>query len=361
MPQTTQAGPNLTNVASVGRQFIKIGGAAIILMIVGRTLFTAFNNYWTASHPPAPPPPTVGFGKLPSIEFPTQLAEDKPTAYRLETATGTTPNFGDRAKVFLKIKSAPSLLDDEKARNVAADLGFVFQPEVLDSRTYRWSKSQPLEATLEVDSQNLDINLTTDYLNRPELVANPEITGESVAVARVRALLSKVELLPGDVATSPATTKLLKLTGGELQPAVALSEAQFIEVDINRNPIDNIPMYTPQGQTGLIHAIVSGGLRNNDSVVDLQSRHQTIDYSQVHTYPLRTSQDAWRLLQAGEGFIVNKGTTNQAVIREVTLGYYDAFEEQDYLQPVYVFSGDGGFLGYVPAISPQLIQTPVTP
>jgi hypothetical protein len=61
-------------------------------------------------------------------------------------------------------------------------------------------------------------------------------------------------------------------------------------------------------------------------------------------------------MQAGEGYIVDKGENDRAVVRTVKLGYYDDFEEQEYLQPVYIFEGDGGFIGYVSALDPKFQQ-----
>jgi len=88
--------------------------------------------------------------------------------------------------------------------------------------------------------------------------------------------------------------------------------------------------------------------------VDMEYNYFPVEYLQMHTYPLRNTESAWRLIQGGEGYIANKGTGDEAVVRNVTLGYYEAFAEQPYLQPIYVFSGDGGFLGYVSALDPNI-------
>ena len=40
-----------------------------------------------------------------------------------------------------------------------------------------------------------------------------------------------------------------------------------------------------------------------------------------------------------------------ATVRTVTLAYYDSLDPQNYLQPVFVFEGDDGFLAYVPAVA----------
>lgn len=347
----------LTQATHLGRLTVKYGAIALVLMMVGRIFLGAVIAYWKAANPPPPPPPTVGFGILPPLSFPTQDETETVTSYVLETPTGTTPNFGDRAKVFLMIRSTPSLLADQEARQVAAKYDFLFEPEVLSSETYRWSKTQPLSSQLELDIVTKDFSFTTEYVSRPELFSKPDLPDDFAAVQIVKNFLSRADLLPNDVATAAGEVVYLKALGGELSPAVSFSDADFIQVDLNRTPIDNqYRMFGAEGLKGTIHAVVSGSLGKDGSIVALDFTYQPIDYSEVHTYPLRTSQQAWQVLKAGEGYVADRGETDQAIIRKVSLGYYESPEEQDYLQPIYVFEGDGGFLAYVPAIDSKYLQ-----
>lgn len=353
-----EMGPTLTNVTYMGRQAIKFSLIFLVVLMVGRITINGFVAFWKATHPEPPPPPTVGFGKLPPIEFPTQTDSDKPDSYRLETATGTTPDFGDRSKVFFMPKQTASLLADQGAKATAAKLDYVFEPTALTSEVYRWNKSQPLLATLEMNIRNKTFNITTNYLALPEILVNNTVPSGFDAISRVKDTLKRADLLPDDVATASGEIVYLKSLGGELTPAVSQSDADFIQVDLNRNPIsDTYRMYTPEGYTGTINAILTGAFDSRDSIVELNYNYHQVDYQQVHTYPIRTSQSAWQLLQAGEGYIADKGTQDNAVIRTVTLGFYDSFEEQDYLQPIFVFENkETGFIGYIPAVDPTYIQ-----
>ena len=73
---------------------------------------------------------------------------------------------------------------------------------------------------------------------------------------------------------------------------------------------------------------------------------------------MKPSSTAWEELQAGRGFIARYPTNGaiSIVVRQVYLGYYDSFDPQMYLQPVFVFEGDNGFLAYVPAVIPEWIE-----
>jgi hypothetical protein len=75
------------------------------------------------------------------------------------------------------------------------------------------------------------------------------------------------------------------------------------------------------------------------------------DYTTVETYPLRPIDQAWDELQAGKGFIAQLDAgVSDVTVRKITLGYFDSFEPQKYMQPVYVFTGDNHFVGYVQAV-----------
>lgn len=350
-------GPTLTNVTAAGRQVVKFGLIGLVALMVGRMSVNAFIAYWKATHPPPPPPPTVGFGILPPPRFEMQDEEEKPTSYVLETPTGRTPDFGDRARVYFMPKAPANLLADQQAKEIAAKYGFVFAPQVVNDRTYRWTKNTPLNSTFEMDIFSHTFTLTTDYQSRPELLINNNLPTGFDAVNTVKNFLKNSNLLPDDVATASGEILPLKTLGGTNEPAVSLSDADYLQIDLNRTPIDNqVRMFTPEGYKGAISAIVTGALKGSESIVQIESRYYPVDYTQVHTYPIRTAESAWQLLQAGEGFIVDKGRGDQAVIRSIKIGYYDDFEPQEYLQPVYVFEGDGGFMAYVPAVDPKFLQ-----
>lgn len=349
---------SLTWATRLGRQGVKYGLIALVVMIVGRMLLSAAVNLWRALNPPPPPPPTVGFGILPKLGFPEQREDQVPESYRLETGLGNrlAELPVDQAQVFLIPKSVPSLLADQEIRNVAAQYGFIFEPELLNSRTYRWTKSGSLQSNLEIDLNTRNFILTTNYLSRTELITgDSRLPEEFEAVRRVKSYLDRADLLPDDVATSPGEVVFLKSLGGQLEPAVSLSDADFLRINLDRSPIDGqYAFYNPDPSKGVISAVLSGVLSGQDSIVELDYHYRPVDYLQVETYPLRTARSAWQVLQSGEGFVANKGTTSEAVVRSVTLGYYEDWNsEQEYLQPIYVFTGDNNFVGYVQAVDPQ--------
>lgn len=350
-------GPTLTNITRVGRSVVKFGSIALVTLIFGRMILTAGIAYWKATHPEPPPPPTVGFSILPALRFPEISNAERPTSYTQELPTGKFPEFGDRAKVFFMPKAAIGLLSDQRAKTIASNYGFNEEPEILGGGKYRWSKLQPILSNFELDIESNTFMFNTDYLSRPELLLNVSLPSGFDAVQKSKAFLNRGALLPDDVATNSGEVVYKKSLGGELVDAVSVSDADFIAADLNRNPIDGLyRMYTPEGYKGTIHAVMTDSAKADD-VLMFEFNYHAVDYTQVHTYPLRSVNSAWQELQNGGGFVAQKGAADTAVIREVELGYYDDFEYQQYLQPIYVFKGDG-FLGYASALDKAWIEAP---
>lgn len=347
----------LTQAKTVSKNFILFGGVGLVVFLVFWFASGAFIRYWIATHPEPPPPPTVGFGILPPPVFPATPDENKPSKYILETPTGRLPEFSDRALVFFMPKNSPGLLDAEKAKQFATKLNFVFEPEIIDSRTYRWQRTQPLFTTIEYDIQDHVFSYQSDFANRPELLLDSELPTKFDAISEVKAFLQSAIDLQPDIATASGSFAFVKSVGAELIPAVAVTDADFVTVDINRAPVDGqYEMYTDRDGQGVIHALV-GNIKNIGNILQLDYYYYPIDYSVIHTYPLRPVKQAWEILQGGEGYISHPIKSEQATIRQVSLGYYDSTAPQMYLQPIYVFSGDDGFLGYVSALDPTYLNT----
>lgn len=352
--------PTLSDVTQFGRKALVVVAIGIISYLVLRMFFTAAVNYYKAVNPPPPPPPTVGFGKLPPIKFPEQDSEVWPREFVIETARNRLPEFPDRAKVFEMYVPTPSLLADSEVRKIAANYGFGNQPEMLDVNNYRWIKYEPIETIFQINLVNYNFSLLTDYQTRPELVRASSLPEKHDAVQTVKLYLKRSDLLPADIATASGEVSYIRVLAGEVLPAVSLSDANFVQVDLNRVPIDDaIEMYTPEGKQGIVSAIISGAMEKRDQIVELHYRHQGVNYQSFHTYPLKPITQAWQELQDQQGYVAMGDGLEKAVIREVVLGYFDSYTDQPGLQPIYVFSGDDGFMAYVSAISSNWIMEEV--
>ncbi len=352
----------LTKAAFLARQTIKFGGVVIVLIIVAQSLFSSFRAYWKATHPAPPPPPTVGFGVLPDPKFKVnpKLKAKTPKTYKLETATGSLGRFPNQLEVYLMPKKAPSLLDHEQAMKLAKEYGFVFEPAILTERKYRWIKPGKLTKTFTLEIVNHTFEYKTDYLEKPALILeSKELPLKYQAVELVKGFLKTGKLLKPDIATASGEISYLKIIGNDLEPALSVSDADLMQIELYRYPIKSkYRTYTQEGDRGIVHALISGYGSGTDSLVLLRNAYYPVDYLSYETYPLKNVKEAWNLLISGHGYIAkNNSPTDQVVVREVELGYYDDLNGTDYLQPIYVFKGDDDFLGYVPAVDSRYLET----
>lgn len=348
---------NLTETAASMRKLILVGGVTLVALIVGRVFFESAVNYWNATHPQPPPPPTVGFGILPKIEFP--LTQTSPTKYTLQVPAAQLQASSDRIFVFFEPSKRASLLAVDKATKQANTLGFLFDPERITNEMYRWRRTQPLPAVLDYNIINGTFTLRVDWQSNPAFLQGTRLPTEDAAIDLAKQTISGAGLLPKDMATGSAKVSYLKSSGSSYANTVSYSESDFLQVDLFRTPIyGKFPVLTSKPTKGTIRAIISGSPDRSQQIVALEYNYLPVDYSAVHTYPLLTPQAAFQLLSNGKGYAANvsEGQT-EAVIRNISLAYYDSGSTpQDYLQPIYVFEGDGGYIGYVPAIDPKMLK-----
>lgn len=341
----------LTQTAAVLRNVVKVGFVLIVLLMVGRVFFSSLLAYLRSLTPPKQLPPTVGFRQLPKIAFPAQT--NIPQSYKLETVGGTLPSFGDRAKVFFMPSAQPSLRALDRAKEKAASLGYVFEPESIDTRMYRWTLTTPLLATLQMDILAGTFNITTNWSAHPELLTQRQTISSTGLTDRVKSLLQQSGSISTDVSTGPARTRLVKAIGGQITNADSLSDADFLVVDLYRKLIDDkYSSVTARGKEGPIHALVAP----DGTILEMNMNLYPVEYEIVETYPLLAPDQAWKMLSAGEGYVAQKGTSDTAVIRSMSLAYFEPDKEAPFYRPVYVFESSEGFVGMVDAIDPTWIQ-----
>lgn len=347
---------NLGETAVIARKAIKYGGMALVVLIIGRVILSAAVSYWKAVHPAPPPPPDVKFGKLPKLEFP--QADAQSFTYKLETPTGGLPTGlpGQFKVFFMPIKKA-SLLAYDAAKSVASKLDFITDPKKLSETEYRWDTTDPIPSSLTINIITGAFILDKHWQSDPTYNTPTIYYTDTQAQDRVYNLLSKVELLPEDVKDGRFTVQYLKSDKDQLVSAASLSQAYFIQVNLYRKPVDNVEVVNPSATKGLITAILALQREDARQFINLNYNYFPVDPQKFASYPLIGVSEAWKRLQAGQGFIAGvKPNTTNVTIRDVSLKYYDADTPQQFMQPAYVFTGDPDFVGYVPALADAWVQ-----
>lgn len=341
---------SLTSVAISTRKSIRYGIFFIIFLTISRILLGFAITIYNTAVPKPPPPPTVRFGRLPTILFP-KLTQQLPTMqYKLDTITGGLPSFPTQAKVYSMPPYATTLVSSDDARRKATALGFTSEPIELSNVLYRYASTK-VPSTLEMNIVNgafsISYNLAADSSPLSDLPPSKE-----VAVASATQILSQAGIPVTDL-NGEAQNQFLKVEGQNLVRAISLSEADLTLISLMRHDVDKLPSVTADPFRGNVWLIFSGARERDKQIVAAQYRHFQLDETRFETYPIKTAQQAFEDLKNGKGYIANLGlnVNGEITIRSVSLAYYDPDTVSSFYQPVIVFKGDGEFVAYVPAVT----------
>lgn len=341
---------SLTRASIITRKTIRYGLYGLIAIILLRgSILTAIKIY-RHFYPEPPPVPTIAFGRLNKLPFPENNAP-KDFKYKLETPTGVLPEFSYQAKVFFMPKPSSQLLSLDMAKIKAENLGFNPSDNKVTETVYSFNhKTVPVELKISIVTGifSMSYNLVSDPTPLEYRPPTPEI-----ATSRARSFLSSAGLLPEDL-TGPTYSEPVRLENDKIIGALSLSEGNFVRVNFFRKDYDNLPSLTSEPNKGNVWFIMGGNPQKEKQVIASEYHYFPVDENQNATYPIKTAQDAWNELNSNSAYIASHNPSNKEItIRRVYLAYFDPGVPTDYFQPMIVFEGDGEFVAYVPAVTPD--------
>lgn len=339
----------LSQATAKSRTILKIGVVVLSLIFLVLILFRMGIILQEKFFPKAPAPPTVSFGKIPPIVFPSNVT-DKSYNYSLDTVTGELPVFPDRIKVYKMTTDLPDLLALQKAKGRVAAVGFTSSELPISTKTYQWNDLENLNKTLTMDISSLNFNLTSSFMSDSVVQSAVNLPSPTAAITTSQSFLSAMSNFPNDIDLNKTKTLLFSINNNTLVSATSFSNSQVIEVDFFQKEVDKLPIFYPKAVNSTMNLLIVGG-KNQPQVVQVNYFHQNIS-SENATYPIKTAQDAFGLLKQGQGYVASYfGSSTDISIKNVYLAYYMSDKKQDYLEPIAVFEGDNGFFAYVPVIT----------
>lgn len=330
--------------------------------IILKFSFEAFVIYWKRTHPIGLYPPQMEFGKLPSPKFTHVVTSTSGLQFKLQNVEGlpikdATPS----GRVYSMPKKLPSIMAAQRARGFAAKLYFDTNEEVLSSTYYRFTSLEDKFKTLEIDINNMNFKLLYDYQKNPQVFSTDIFQNKDAVIKEVKNFIQYNNLYDASLLNDKVTTTNLFYDPETKTVSVAssLSNANMMRINFYRTDLDKKRIVQSVFNESYNYALYTPSTNQKNRILQLVYTFWPIALDDMGTYPLRSSETAWKDFTDGYATITNMGNNNpqdQITIRNVYLAYYDSEEPQDYLQLIYVFEGDNDFVAYLPAISNDWLE-----
>ena len=348
----------LSDASRQTKKALKILAATIVALFVLVFVIRGLSAVITKLFPPAPPKPTLVFGKLTAIAFPQNITDAKLT-YSIDTLTGDLPPISVQARVYEILQPQPDLLAVTKAQSMAATAGFNSSATEISDRVFEWldkSYGTGLPRSMRMDTLSYNFNIYSQYASNSALLSASNLPNQEQAVSLVKNTLSGMGLLGTDIDLSKTQTHLYALRNGSLTTSTSLSNTQIILVVMYQQDVNGLPIYYEKPNSSNINFLVAGSSVGSGQIVGGTYAHQQV--SDIWgTYPLKTTQQAFAELKQGKAYLASYyGTSNKVSIRNAFLAYYMSSQPQNFLMPIIVFQGDNGFFAYTSAVTDVYIN-----
>lgn len=343
---------SLTETAFYTRRAINWAILGVIAYILLKIFWSIFVTVFLIFFPPQAPPPNHAFGKLPSLAFPATATSSARLTFELQTISGDVPAASASANVYFMPKTAPNLLALNSAEDFATLMQFDPTPIQESKNIYRFNDAAFPLRRLRYDIVSGNFIIRYGFEQDPSIFTEKNLPTPDTIQQQAANDMQQFNLNKDDLTNGTTVTTFLKLNGTTLVPTTSISQADAVRIDFFRAPIGDMKIFTPNPDVAPVDIIYGGSTNNKKRILELAYTYWPIDLTTSATYGLITSTQAWQELQSGQGYIARKPTNGTtAVVRNIYLGYYDSYDPQTYLQPIFVFEGDNGFLGYVPAVA----------
>jgi hypothetical protein len=344
----------LTEIAYKTRLAIVVGVVFIFAVIIIQIVVKFFLGVLFVLFPPQPPKPNNQFGVLPALKFPPAASPSGQLTLTLETITGTLPQATATAVVYQMPKTAANLLGVTKTQEFAQKIKLDPNAIQESKNIYRFVDPEYPLRKLRYDIISNNFILRYAYEQDAGVFAERFLPRDNETVNESKNFLTVNNLYHNDVKNGTSIISYLKLSGNKLVPTTSLSQADAVRIDYFRQPVNGLKILTPSPAEGQVAFVFSGSKTPQKRILLVAYTLWTIDLSVKGTYQVKPVTDAWEELVAGSGFIARYPQNTLAVtVRNAYLAYYDSFDSQPFLQPIYVFEGDDGFTAYVPAVANQ--------
>lgn len=291
------------------------------------------------------------------------LSEASPSGslkYQLDTVDGKPITATKSAQVLFMPQAETKFGYREKLYLIAKSLGFNTESSGYRLIGSQASFSEPKQK-LTIDIRNFNFDYKYSFENDKSVFENVRTPNQEESIEKAVEFLQTAGRYPQELSQGKTNVVFLKYDTENNSMGVLSSnlEANLVEVDFYRPDIvanpNPIPVVSPKYFNSQNYVLMM--FKNDGTYKVLRAQVKFYDRSaeQIGVYPLRSGEQAYDDLKKGKGLVIAQPQTTNVTIRKMFLGYFDPDVYQEYLQPVYVFLGDGDFVGYVPAVSGEYL------
>ena len=345
---------SLTHTAHMSRNIIKFGGIGIVaIVILWSVTKIAYRAYLTANPPYYPP--TVKYGILPKVVFTEKQTEVKNFVFEL--ANDRIPVFSDQMKVYVIYKPITTFLALDEDTKTAENFGFIERPREIKDGIYEF-KNNNTNKTLTVNVLDGHFQMSYPYLTDQLLLTPDEVPNKEKAISIASSFLSAGNKFTDDLKNGDKVVSFWKISEGGLKSVESQSEANAVRVDFFRESFDEVKLLSSSFNKASVSVLISGSKTEAKKIIEFNLKDISIGRGaeSYSTYPIKTTQEAINSLNSGNYWPAVDVEKKEVVIRKIYLAYFEPNTLTNFLQPIYVFEGDDGFVAYVPAIKSEWLQ-----
>lgn len=374
---------NLDDIAQITRRaaiWLIVGIIGLILLWLvykGGVALYKYLNPPTESHNPFVLTDGTKVDKLPPLKLPARKASFNGFEPKLDNPGATPPAFPKFFNFYKMSFDPASLLGVTRTEDIARAYRIESRGvETPQGKVYYANTNKlGLSEELVVDPRLFNYSYKTDY-KTSRFKFEIGLPSEDVVSQAAKSFLSTYRAAREDLISNPAEVNYYRLENGLERKVASGSEANIVKVTFTRGSIKvkvpersvdqngdpvimevekDIPIINSE-KNGLV-SITYGKIKESatsfqttDVITELNLTHKHIDRDpqkedeeKPNNYPILTGTEAWEKFKGGGAALVmgEIDSFKELEIKDISIAFYDSLAEQDYLQPVIVFSGEG--------------------
>jgi len=297
------------------------------------------------------------FGKIAKIKFSHSIDYPSGPEFIFDTIEGEPTTATQTAKIYYLSQTSPRFGYLQTAYLMADNLGVDTEltKHIIDGENVIF---QDEEKKLVVNITKFNFEYEYNYADNESIFQNAVFASDDLIREKVKESLRVLGRYPEELAQGKDNLIFLYYNSQtkEFDVVDNRNNANAVEIDFYRPDIDSFPIVAPKYFNSQNYVVV---LSQGEQYKTLKAQINFFEKEEqkVGIYPLKTGEQAWQELKEKRGAIISAGrNNNQITIKKMFLAYYDPDVYQEYLQPVYVFLGENGFVAYVPAIKEEYME-----